>query len=96
MKLFFETNPYSCTACASITISKSIFQYFNFGMARQTQPVLVNPQYRLQYQGKILNIEAFSGPIIIKSSLFLNNTISIDNCEAMNNIEFKNDYISKY
>ncbi len=65
-------------------------------MIRQTQPVLVNPQYRLQYQGKIVNLEAFSGPVTIESSLFLNNTISFDSCEAMNNIEFKEYYISKY
>jgi len=36
---------------------------------------MVNPNYDLQYQGKIVNLNSFNGPVSITSSTFEYNTL---------------------
>lgn len=46
-------------------IDGSTFSYFNFEMKAQSSKVMVDPSFGLQYQGKILNLNAFDGQVTI-------------------------------
>jgi hypothetical protein len=41
----------------------------------------------MQYQGRILNLKEFQGPITIKLSTFENNSLGYDSCEAIKSVE---------
>ena len=43
----------------------------------------VKSLYGMQYQGKILNLKEFQGPITIKLSTFEQNSLGFDSCEAI-------------
>jgi hypothetical protein len=51
--------------CFSLMIDGSTFSYFNFEMKAQSSKVMVDPSFGLQYQGKILNLNAFDGQVTI-------------------------------
>ena len=80
--------------CFSIAITNSTFSRFSFNMTSETLPVLVNPNYGLQYQGKILNLNNFEGPISISTSSFLYNTLAYSggcNLFENTNLDYSSD-----
>ncbi len=76
------TNP-----CFSITILDSKFSNFGLMKAFKTFPTWVNPTYKLQYSGMVLDLVTFLGPISIKSSTFANNYVRYATCQAGLNIK---------
>ncbi len=80
--------------CYSITITDSTFSRFSYNMTNEESPVLVNSDFGLQYQGKILNLNNFQGPITISSSSFLYNTLALSggcNLFLDDNLDYNSD-----
>ena len=61
--------------CSSITIRKSYFLVFGLELYESETFVYVDPNYGMQYQGKILNLNGFAGPIEITKSYFVNSRL---------------------
>ena len=64
-------------------IDGSTFSYFNYEMKAQSAKVMVDPSFGLQYQGKILNLNAFDGQVTIQASTCSHNTLAFPSCSAL-------------
>jgi hypothetical protein len=73
--------------CFSISIQSSRFSYFNFKMNPRNTPVMVNPALGMQFQGKILNLKGFAGPVTINRTVFEQNTLAFHTCDGWADVE---------
>ena len=73
--------------CFSVSIQSSRFSYFNFKMNPRNIPVMVNPALGMQFQGKILNIKGFAGPVTINRTVFEQNTLAFHTCDGWADVE---------
>eukprot|EP00347_Sterkiella_histriomuscorum_P009503 403340963 len=81
-------NPYvTCSTsftspCFQINIWFSTFENFGSQKDSRSAPVWVNPQYKMQYYGQILDLDSFKGHISIFSSTFQTNKLKFDDCDV--------------
>eukprot|EP00347_Sterkiella_histriomuscorum_P016469 403353061 len=74
----------STTPCYSLNIDISTFQNFGFLKQSQQYATWVDPSYKLQYYGSIIDFDNFLGPISITGCTFQKNILKYDNCDAAN------------
>lgn len=48
---------------------------------------MVNPALGMQFQGKILNLKSFAGPITINQTVFEQNTLAFHTCDGWGDVE---------
>ena len=73
--------------CFSLSLQSSRFSYFNYKMNPRNTPVMVNPALGMQFQGKILNLKGFAGPVTINQTLFEQNTLAYHTCDGWADVE---------
>eukprot|EP00347_Sterkiella_histriomuscorum_P024148 403332142 len=99
-------NPYSScsltsvtsTQCFDISIFNSKFEYFNVFKENRTDAVWVNPQYKMQYYGSVVDLESFKGHITISLTTFLRNFLRYYDCEVGRQIRYmdKTKFVDRY
>lgn len=74
------TNP-----CFILTISGS--QFLDFGSMKSTtsHAVYVDPTYKMQYYGTILDLDNFPGHVFIYNNIFTNNVLKYSSCDIAQN-----------
>ncbi len=60
-------------------------------MTSISKPVFVNADYGMQYQGKILQLLSFKGPVTLYSNTFENNNLAIMDCDVYANLQNTNN-----
>ncbi|CDW71354.1 UNKNOWN [Stylonychia lemnae] len=75
-----NTNYFTLNNCFSTKIEDSTFSNFGKMKNLSTYPTTVDPNHKLQYQGLILDLKTFNGPIILLNNTFTNNIIKYGSC----------------
>lgn len=82
-------------SCFSLTITDSTFMNFNQSLSQST-PVFVNSELSLSYNGKIVNLNKFAGPVVILGNKFFNNLINYESCDAFKDFEYAPKSVDNY
>ncbi|CDW79966.1 UNKNOWN [Stylonychia lemnae] len=77
-----SNTPGSSTPCFDLQIDKSTFQNFGYLKSRTSGANYVDPSYKLQYYGSIVDLDNFLGHIKITGSYFYKNTLKLDTCDV--------------
>jgi hypothetical protein len=90
----YMANPFTCNGeCFSIRIDRSTFREFGaVGMRTSASPAFVKQNTEKAsaartYQGKVLNLDNFQGPISISDSQFSSNQLAYAGCTTFENVE---------
>ena len=89
----YMANPYTCNGdCFSIRIERSTFREFGaLAVRTSASPAFVKHSSErvsgTTYQGKVLNLENFLGPISISDSQFSSNQLAYAGCTTFENVE---------
>ena len=50
--------------------------------SNSTNAIYVNPDYKMQYQGSIIDLDNFAGDVIIRNSTFTSNVLKYQSCSV--------------
>ncbi|CDW75099.1 UNKNOWN [Stylonychia lemnae] len=75
------TNPFS-RPCLNLIIQGSSFRNFGFLKVKRTSPLWVDPKYKMQFNGMIVDLEEFKGHIQILNNSFKDNHVKYQTCDV--------------
>ena len=70
------------TPCFKIEFKRSNFSGFGSVKTKISTPYFVDTAYLMKYYGSILDLDGFTGPIILDKNTFENNVVRYTNCDV--------------